>query len=425
MRRYAIGLLGLVVLGWCGSSWGILAVPSKPGDWPQFRGPERTGVSKETGLLKKWPEAGPKLVWSAKGIGRGFSTVSVSDKYITTMGDREEGCFLVCLNRANGKILWDLKVGGKGGNYEGPRCTPTIDGDKVYGLGQFGDLVCVTLKTGKELWRLNIQQEFGGQSGGWNYTESPLVDGDKLLCTPGGKDSALVALNKQDGTVIWRGSLPNNEAAGYSSIVIAEIAGVKQYVQMLSGGLAGFEASSGKLLWRFGDNGDRYAGNTANIPTPIVMGDHIFAAVGYGRGGAVCKIKQAGSQFVAEEVFFNRDLMNKHGGVIKVGDFLYGDKDDSGLPWCAEASTGKIVWKKTKRTDGSGSAAMTYADGALYIRYQNGVMALVKEQQSGYEEISAFQIPDAHDSWPHPVVAGGKLYLREQDTLYCHDIKAK
>jgi outer membrane protein assembly factor BamB len=301
-----------------------------------------------------------------------------------------------------------------------------VDGDRVFGLGQFGDFVCCESKTGKELWRKNLMSDFGGQHGSWQYSESPLVDGNKVLCTPGGKDATLVAFNKATGAVIWKGVVPGGDTAGYSSIVITEAGGVRQYVQLLANGLASFTAADGKLLWRYGDKGDRFGGNTANIPTPIVQGDFIFASAGYGRGGALLKLMGDKKKVMVDEVYFEKRLENRHGGVVLVGDYVYGDKDDSGSPWCAEWKTGTVAWKKDKRSDGQGSAAVTYADGRLYFLYQNGVAALVEASPDAYKEISVYKIPDARPPcWAHPVISDGKLYLRNQDVLWCHDIKRK
>jgi outer membrane protein assembly factor BamB len=340
------------------------------------------------------------------------------------MGDLRDACYLFALDRKTGDHVWKLRVGNTGGSYSGPRCTPTVDGDAVYALGQHGDLVCAEAGTGNERWRHNLPKDFKGRSGSWNYTESPLIDGNKLVVTPGGPEATMLALNKKDGEVIWKGVVPNGDTAGYSSVVAADIAGVRQYVQLMANGLVGFSADKGDLLWRYGTKGDRFGSNVANIPTPIVQGDLVFAAAGYGRGAALLKISKSGNSFDASEQYWNKRLNNKHGGVILVGDYVFGDQDDSGRLWCADFKTGKVKWSEPD-SKGSGSASITYADGHLYARYQNGWVALVRLSSSDYEEVSGFKIPNPDHSWPHPVVAGGRLYLREQDTLWCHDVKAK
>jgi len=296
-----------------------------------------------------------------------------------------------------------------------------VDGDRIYALGQMGDLVCID-KTGKRVWHRQLEKEFGGSKGGWNYCESPLVDGDKLIVTPGGKTSTIVALNKTTGKTIWECPIATrHNEAGYSSVVIATVGGVKHYVQLFNGGLVGI-STDGKVLWTH----EKLGGNTANVPTPIVIGDTIFSSIGYGRGASLMKLKAEGGAVSAEELYYKRELTNKHGGVVKFGDFVYGDTDDSGHPFCAEVKTGKVVWKRKDQGTGRGSAAVTYADGRLYFHYDNGTMALVKAIADDYEEVGSFQAPKrSGPSWAHPVVSDGRLYLREGEMLYCYDIRKK
>ena len=403
-----------------------LTLPAAGGDWPTFRGADRTGVSPDTGLLKQWPKDGLPLAWKATGIGVGFSSVSIFGDTVFTMGDLDDGCYLFAFGRAKGEKLWQLKLGntGGGGGYKGPRSTPSTDGELVFALTHNGDLVCATVK-GEQKWAKNLKKDFGGSSGGWSYTESPLVDGDHLIVTPGGQKAAMVALDKKSGDVVWSGALPRGESAGYASAVIANFGGVKQYVTLMSGGLAAFDAKEGKLLWRYGTGGDRFGGNTANIPTPIVKGDHLFASAGYERGAALLKVTKGGDKFDVKEVYWSEELKNKHGGVILVGDKLYGDHNDSGRPWCAEFLTGKVLWTR-KGGDGGGSASLTYADGKLYIRYADGWVVLADAAADKYTQVSSFKVPNGRrDTWAHPVVLDGKLYVRELDTLWVYDVKAK
>lgn len=403
----------------------ITALPAVGSDWPMFRGPDRTGVSKETGLLKSWPEKGPPLAWKAEGLGVGFSSVSVMDDRVFTMGDVNKDCFLFGIDRAKGVIEWQLKVGQAGGNYQGPRGTPSTDGELVFALGQFGDLVCAKAKGGEEVWRKNLPKDFGGRSGGWNFTESPLIDGDHLIVTPGGSEATMVALEKKTGNVAWKGTVPGGDTAGYASPVIANFGGTKQYVTLMANGLASFAAKDGKMLWRYGTAADRFGHNTANIPTPIIKGDYVFAAAGYGRGAALLKVTKGGDEFAVEEVYWKKELTNKHGGVIRVGDRLFGDRDDSGHPWCADFTTGKVIWGRKNEGEGRGSASMTYADGRLYVRYSDGWVVLADATADQYKEVSAFKVPNKGNTWAHPVVVGGKFYVRERETLYCYDVRAK
>ncbi|MFM8270834.1 MAG: PQQ-binding-like beta-propeller repeat protein, partial [Gemmata sp.] len=368
---------------------------------------------------------GPPLAWKTEGIGIGFSSVSVVGDKVFTMGDVKPDCFLFALDRAKGKKLWELKVGKTGGSYEGPRCTPTVDGDLVFALGQFGDLVCATVKDGKEVWRKNLPSDFGGQTGAWNFTESPTIDGDRLIVSPGGSKAAMVALDKKTGKQVWAGATPKGGETGYSSAVIANLGGVKQYVRLMAGGLVSFDAKDGKMLWQYGTDGKRFAGNTANIPTPIVSGDHVFAAAGYGRGAALLKVTKSGDKFAVEEVYWKPELKNKHGGVILVGDKLYGDLDDSGKPWCANLKTGEILWQRSGGK-GGGSASLTAAEGKLYIRYSDGWVVLADANADKYTEISSFKVPNGkNNTWAHPVVLDGKLYVRERDTLWVYNVAAK
>ncbi len=394
--------------------------PVKPAaataDWVQFRGPNRDGISPDKNLLSQWPKDGPELVWKASGLGTGFSSVSLSGSRIFTMGDKDGQSFVVCVDRNKGEKLWTTKVGKAGGNYAGTRCTPTVDGDRVYALGQFGDLVCLEAASGKETWRKNFTEDFAGKWGHWNYCESVLIDGPKLLCTPGGKE-AIVALDKMTGKDIWRA--PVNSSAGYASMVISEACGQRQYVQLTASGVVSVDAKTGKVLWKY----NKFNGNTANIPNPIVLGDQIFCTAGYGQGGALLTISKNGDGLEMKEDYFSGSLKNRHGGVVQLGDYVYGDLDNSGRMWCAEWKTGTVKWSNKERIEGRGSIAIVYADGHLYCRYDNGIMALVEASPKGYVEKGSFKIPGSdRQSWSHPVVIGGRLYLREKDTLLVYDV---
>jgi outer membrane protein assembly factor BamB len=261
---------------------------------------------------------------------------------------------------------------------------------------------------------------------GWGYSESPLVDGNKLVCTPGGPEAGIVALDKKTGREIWRCPIPAfdgaaNPGAAYSSIVISNAAGVKQYVQLMGQGVVGVDASTGKFLWGYG----RIANRTANIPTPLVHGDYVFCSSGYGAGAALLKLSRAAGGVKADEVYFidGKDFQNHHGGMLMLGDYIYaGHGHNKGAPTCLEWKTGKTVWRHN-RGPGSGSAAVSFADGNLYFRFEDGVMALIGATPDEYQEKGTFKIPGVEQpSWSHPVIAGGKLYLREQDALYCYDV---
>jgi outer membrane protein assembly factor BamB len=414
----------------------LLPSEAHAADWPQWRGPQRNGKSPDTGLLGEWPEGGPPLEWRVSGLGGGFSSVAVAGKRIYTMGDLGDAQYVIALSRADGTHLWKTKVGPAWEHkYLGPRSTPTVDGDRVYVLTTEGDLYCLDAASGKEKWVKNLPADFGGKmmladgTYQWKFSESPLVDGKRIIVTPGAKDAALVALDKMTGKEIWRTALPElgengADGAGYSSVVVSKAGGTKQYVQFLGRGVIGVDAKSGRFLW--GHN--RIANNVANIATPIVHGDHVFASSGYGTGSALLKLSPDGEGVKANEVYFlSADVMqNHHGGLILHEGYVYtGTGHNKGFPLCVEMKNGDVIWGP-ERNAGTDSAAIAFADGRLYFRYQNGIMVLVEATPAGYEERGSFTIPDVElQSWPHPVVIGGRLYLREQDNLFCYDVRAQ
>jgi outer membrane protein assembly factor BamB len=407
------------------------AAEGTPGvEWKQWRGAERDGISPDKGLLDEWPAEGPELLWKATGLGRGFSSLSISDGRIFTMGDTSDGEFAIALALDDGKELWRTRIGDvwEPQGYAGPRCTPTVDGQLLFALGPHGDLVCLRTANGKELWRRNLRDEFGGAVPNWGFSESPLVDGDKLVCTPGGDEAGIVALDKNKGTEIWRAAIPplgdvGRGGAGYSSIVISDGGGVRQYVQLMAHGAVGVAAQDGKFLWGY----SKIANRTAVIPTALVDGDFVFVSSGYQTGAALLKLSPSGDGGVkAEEQYFltGKEMQNHHGGMIMLGDYVYcGHGHNAGAPTALEWKTGKVAWRHN-RGPGTGSAAVAYADGNLYFRFENGVMALIGATPDDYHEHGKFEIPGAQPpSWSHPVVIGGRMYLREQDALLCYDVR--
>ncbi len=397
-------------------------------DWPQWRGPHRDGVSQENGLLQKWGAKGPPLAWKTDGLGSGYASVVVADGKIFTMGKRKN-VYLIARDGQDGHELWATQVGGNGG--DDPSSTPTVDGDRVYAIGPAGDLICAQAADGKELWHKSFTRDFGGSVPTWKFCESPLIDGDKLICTPCGDDATVVALDKMNGNTIWKCTVPGGagNGSGYSSIVISEAAGVRQYVQLLGQGTGciGVAAQDGKLLWKY----PRVGNGTATIPTPIVHDDYVFCSSGYGTGSALLKLSRSGDGVKAEEVYFlaGNVFQNHHGGLVLVGDYVYGGHGHGeGFPTCVELKTGKIKWGGKLRGPGSGSAAVVYADKQLYFRYQDGLMALIQASPKGFKLDGKFKIPhvpDARESWTHPVVLDGKLYLREQSQLFVYNVAAK
>ncbi len=408
--------------------WGLLAAP--PTDWPGWRGPKRDALSPDTGLLTEWKPSGPPLAWKAAGLGVGFSSVAIAGGRIYTMGDKGGAQQVIALDRADGRILWTAKVGPPWNDESGgPRGTPTVDGDLVYAIGTEGDLVCVEAATGKERWRRSLARDFGGEMMSmWKFSESPLVDGDRLIVTPGSRSAGLVALDKTTGKEIWRTALPDlgsrgRDGAGYSSIVVSNAVGVKQYVQLLGRGLVGVRASDGTFLWAY----NRIANHVANISTPIVRANWVFASTGYQTGAVLLELQKAGDGIQAKEIYFLEagTLQNHHGGLVLVGNYLYaGHGHSKGFPICVEFTTGKVAWGGDIRNAGTGSAAVAYADGSLVFRYQNGTVVLIEANPAGYKEKGSFAIPGVKDpSWSHPVVLDGTLYLREQDNLFAYDVR--
>jgi outer membrane protein assembly factor BamB len=400
----------------------LLALPAAAeNDWNQWRGPKRDGLSPDTGLLKSWPAGGPPVAWKTAGVGGGFSSVSILGDRVYTMGDVGGACNLIALKASDGSIVWQTRVGepGGGGGYPGPRCTPASDGKFVYALGQYGDLVCTDLE-GKEVWRKSMGKDFGGKMmSGWGYSESPLIDGDNLVCTPGGKNGTVLALKKATGEKVWQ-SAELTDSAAYAGLLPVEIGGVKQYLVFTASSIAGIATADGKLLWR----ADR-KGQTAVIPDPVYKDGIVFVASGYGVGCNAFKVTAADGKFSAQEIYSGKQVQNHHGGMILIGDHVY-ELDDAGRLKCMELATGKIAWED--RSVGKGAIAT--ADGYLVVRSENakgGQVALVEATPTAYKETGRFSLPDptGKNTWAHPVIFGGKLYLRNQDNLFCYDVKAK
>ena len=431
MRRLGPALcLCLMAFGWPIASLAPRAA-APGGFWPQWRGPQRDGVSTETGLLQSWPAGGPPHLFAATGLGAGFSSISIANGRIFTMGDLRDGQHVFGLDEATGKILWSTRIGGRHDDeYGGPRATPTLDGDLLYTMDTDGDLVCLETATGKERWRKSLPRDYRAPTPGWMFAESPLVDGDRVVVAPGTNAAAIVALNKLTGQEVWQAKMPRFGSNGldgpeYSSIVISNGGGVKQYVRLLGRGVIGVRASDGVFLWGYA----RVANNTANIPTPIVKGDFIFTSSGYNAGAALLQLVPDGDgRVTAREKYFLQGgtFQNHHGGMVLVGDYIYAGKgQQNGIPICIELATGRVMWGGNIRNAGQGSAAVLAADGRLYFHYENGVMLLIEATPQSYKEAGSFEIPNynpAHASWSHPVIAAGRLYVREQDQLHVYDV---
>jgi outer membrane protein assembly factor BamB len=406
------------------------AVPAA--DWPTFRGPDRTGIAPDTDLLEAWPAEGPPVVWQTAGAGRGYASLAIVGDRFYTLGDGPSTApdpdeYLTCFDRTTGKQLWKTKTGQPWTDgqesWQSSRSTPTVDGGMVYVITPFGQLVACRTEDGREVFRVDLKAQFGGTKGdSWGYSESVTIDDDRLVCTPGGEQATIVALDKKTGRLIWACPIKLDRGAGHSSVVIATVGGRRVYVQTTAAGAFAVDAKTGRFLWAYPIDK-----TTAVIPTPIIKNDLVFFAAGYKRGGALLRqVPGPGGQVTIEEIYgLKPDLANKHGGIVLVGDHLYGDSDDKGIPFCAELMTGQVVWKE--RGSGRNSATFTAADGHLYIRYADGTLSLVKADPAGYREVSSFKVPGSGDrpSWAHTVILDGHLYLREGDAILCYDLRTR
>jgi outer membrane protein assembly factor BamB len=376
------------------------------------------GISKETGLLKEWTKEGPRLLWKTTEVGAGYSTPVFVEGHIYLLGNRGDQEFVFALDAKNGKQVWSTPIGKVGKNfgpqYPGARSTPTVDGAVMYVLGSDGDLVCLEKTSGQARWKKSLRKDFGGVPGDWAYAESPLIDGEVLVCTPGGAKATLVALNKKDGEVIWRSAVPGGDKAGYASLIIAEAGGEKEYVQFVQRGVVGVDAKTGRFLWRY----DKTKDIGANIPTPVFRAGYVYSC-GSRSGSGLVKLTPENGGVSAVPVYYTKTMMNSIGGAVLIGDHLYGTSNE--LLVCMEFATGKVKWEG--RSVGKG--AVCYADGHLYLRSEAGPVALVEATPQAYKEKGRFTQPDRSKipAWPHPVVANGCLLLRDQELLLCYDVR--
>ncbi len=404
-------------------------LPTTPAaDWPQWRGPLRNGTTPETGLLQAWPADGPPLVWQRTNLGSGYAApVVVGDRLYVLANEGLENEFARALATADGQTLWTTRLGRVGRpdqrpNFPAARSTPTVDGELLYALGSDGDLACLETATGRVRWRKNLQTDFGGKPGEWAYAESPLVDGDAVICTPGGAEATVLALNKKTGEVLWKAALPEADEAAYASAIVVETGGVRQVVQLLQKGLVALDRPTGRLRWRYPKPVSRF---NANIPSPLASADLIYVASA-GTGGGAVRVRPANGGTGFEELYFESKLPTAIGGAVAAGEHLYGTTAQ--VLMCVERATGKVLWEERA----IGPASLCYADGRLYLHGENGEVALVEPSPEGYRERGRFSPPGRpkrshpmEKSWAYPIVAHGRLYLRDHDVLWCYDVKAK
>lgn len=424
--RTAAALVGLVIV-----------LPLSAADWPQFNGPKRDGHSQDKGLLKAWPKDGPKLLWTFKDAGVGYSGPAVVGDTLYMMGARKGDEYLYAIDVKGANELWSVKLAPmfqwKGNAWnDGPSATPTVDGGLVFALSGGGELVCADT-TGKVQWRKNMAKDFGGEVNpiggglknlGWGYTWSPLVDGDNLICVPGGKKGLVAALEKKTGKLVWQ-SKDVTDQATYASPIVAEVGGVRQYIVMTNAGAVGVDAKTGDLLWTY-TRAQPFS--DCVIPTPIYSDGHVYMTAGFGLGCDLVKLTQAGGKFKAEAVYSNRNLSNQDGGVILIDGKIYGYADKKG--WmCQDMKKGTVDWIERRKMK---AGSPITAEGLIYVYgADDGVVALVQPDAKKWNEISRFEIPDKSKLnkpngkiWTHPIIANGKLYLRDQELLFCYDISA-
>ncbi len=403
----------------------IVSTPVFAADWMQWRGPNHDGVSTETGLLNAWPEGGPKLLWKSENLGVGYSDLIFHDNKIFSMGDNGDASTLFALDIANGNRLWTAKVGEAGGNYPGTRCTPATDGKLVFAIGQFGDFVCVEAETGKLLWKVNVASEYGGKyMSSWNFSMSPIIDGDRVVLPIGGDNGAVIAFEKiaEGPKVLWQSKEITDEAA-YTSIVPLTIDDKKQYIVLTAQRIAGLDPEDGKILWQA-----PFPGKVAVCSDPVYWMDgkdtcYLMASSGYGVGVRGYKVTAKDGLFAVEEIFSDAKLQSHHGGLVQVDGHVYMLTQRELV--CVDPVSGEILWNN--RSVGKGS--IFAVDGKLIVRaeFGAGTVALVEATPEAYKEISRFDQPDRSDknSWTYPQVYDGKLYLRDQNVLLCYMVSAK
>lgn len=400
--------------------WTSTAVSLRADDqtacWPRFHGPQGTNESPETGLLRRWPEGGPPLLWTARNIGDGFATVAIADGRIYTAGNRNNQTVITALD-TGGKQLWQAANGGAWtGSQPGSRGTPTIEGNRLYHESPLGDVVCLDAASGQKIWGLNVLETFGAENITWALAESLLIDGDRLICSPGGPQTAVVALDKRTGQTVWKSPSVDGDRAGYASPMLAVHQGLRMILTMTSKHAIGVNADTGELLWQF----KHVTPWDENIFTPIFQDGRVFISTGHRVGSVMLKVNVQGKKASVQEGWRSTDLDNHHGGTILLDGYLYGSLWSSGWA-CLDWQSGRTRYSSR----GVGKGSLTYADGMLYTLGENGQMALVPATPQDHTAVSRFRLPVGGEGpvWAHPVVCGGRLYLRHGDFLYAYDVR--
>ena len=391
--------------------------------WAQFHGPRRDNKSSAKNLLAQWPKDGPKLLWARRGVGKGYATVSISGENIYTAGNIDGHTVITALN-ADGKILWQAKNGPVDNrSYPGARGTPTVDRGKVYHIAPDGAAICLDAGTGKEIWALNVLKRFKGENCTWGLSESLLIDGKNVICVVGGKQTSIVALDTGTGKTVWT-SRSVGDKPGYASPIVVEYGGLRQIVTAMSRSIVSVAADTGKLLWKF----DHRVWLDENITTPIYHDGHVFVA-GPGRGATLLKLKVSANKkkCSVSQTWLNPKFDNQHGGVVLAGGYLFGHAKKGSRLTCVEFKTGKTMYSVSHEASGKKSAALTWADGMLYVQNDRNKVYLVPAISDVFKPVSSFEIlpGGAGPLWAHPVVFGGRLYIRHDKILMAYDIRAK
>lgn len=402
-------------------------------DWPQWRGPQRNGHSPAKGLLKAWPAEGPKFKWSFTDTGIGYSTTAIVDDCIFTLGSDEKSCFALCLNLQDGSLNWrtDFSRAGNRADYNqdwggGPRSTPTVDQDQVFVLSDIGVLASLDKETGNLQWKKDITEGDSSKIPTWGYSESPLVDGNRVVVTPGG-NKFLIALERETGKEVWH-SRDYKEGAQYVSAMKGNAGDTEFYVTASKAGLVAFDTEDGKLL--FSDTAT--ANPTAVIPTPILQLNQIYHSSGYRAGNTLVNVVEEGQcSVVAESVYHltGKTMENHHGGVVLVNGTIFGFSKSNGGVWMAQdLATGTILWEEKIRPNKSGS--ICYADERLYCyNDKDGTVFLIAPSRSGWYQKGVLKLPKQTEIprnkgaiWAHPVVANQTLIIRDQDLIHAYDV---
>ncbi|MBI5093750.1 MAG: PQQ-like beta-propeller repeat protein [Candidatus Hydrogenedentes bacterium] len=406
-----LGVMALVALVMSSAVWGA--------DSPQFRGPNRDGIFKDTGLLKTWPAEGPALEWKVDGVGQGYASVAVADGTIYVTGMQEDKQGYLFAYDLTGKQKWKVVYGPETLDAQAPgsRATPTVDGDRVYIMSGVGVLTCFAIADQKQVWQVDVFKQFNGQAVDWAVSESPLVDGDLIFATPGGAEASVVALNKMTGKTVWT-SKGLGERSAYCSPVVFSFGGRRVLVTMTAKSVVGIDIKTGQVLWTHKHETEY----DIHAVSPVCKDNVIYYTGGYGSGGGALEVSPDGSSVTPK--WSDKNLDCQHHGVVLVDGYIYGTGHKNSKLMCLELASGKLMWTSDEVTQGD----VVYGDGMLYVYEgpKKGIMSLVKAANAKFERAGSFQVSQAKDKhWAHPVIANGRLYVRHAGTLYAYKVAAK